>query len=181
MSVRLVKGAYWDYETIIAAQHGWPTPVWPRKWESDAAYERLAAFLIENRIHLRPCFGSHNIRSLAKALALARVENLPPGSIELQMLYGMADPIKDALVRMGQRVRVYTPYGELLPTGSGPFLRSLAELTESVGLAAQFVPRRVPVAARPTARGRPVAGVRLIRSRPRRTASTAWSIRTRAC
>ncbi len=27
--VRLVKGAYWDYETVIAQAHGWPIPVFP--------------------------------------------------------------------------------------------------------------------------------------------------------
>jgi len=113
--VRLVKGAYWDYETITAAQQGWPTPVFTHKWESDASYERLTEFLLHNQEWLRPAFGSHNVRSLAHALAVADALDLPPRSYELQMLYGMADPIKDALVAMGRRVRVYTPYGELLP------------------------------------------------------------------
>ncbi len=31
VTVRLVKGAYWDYETINAEQQGWPVPVWSRK------------------------------------------------------------------------------------------------------------------------------------------------------
>src|SRR5262249_43994244 len=59
--------------------------------------------------------GSHNVRSLAHALALADSLGLPRGACEFQMLYGMADPIKEALVSLGQRVRVYTPYGQLLP------------------------------------------------------------------
>src|SRR5207253_1574533 len=32
--VRLVKGAYWDYETIVAAQQAWPVPVFTHKWET---------------------------------------------------------------------------------------------------------------------------------------------------
>ncbi len=44
------------------------------------------------------------------------------------MLYGMADPIKDALVSMGQRVRIYTPYGQLLP-GMAYLVRRLLENT----------------------------------------------------
>ena len=44
------------------------------------------------------------------------------------MLYGMADPIKDALVALGRRVRVYTPYGELLP-GMAYLVRRLLENT----------------------------------------------------
>src|SRR5437899_4463852 len=44
------------------------------------------------------------------------------------MLYGMADPVKDALVHLGQRVRVYTPYGQLLP-GMAYLVRRLLENT----------------------------------------------------
>jgi len=126
--VRLVKGAYWDYETILARQMGWPIPVWQQKWQSDAAYERLTRFLLENYRWLRPAFGSHNVRSLAHALACAQVLDVPERSFEIQMLYGMADPIKQALVSMGQRVRVYTPYGQLLP-GMAYLVRRLLENT----------------------------------------------------
>src|SRR5262249_36927636 len=113
--VRLVKGAYWDYETTLAAAEGWPVPVWTVKSETDACYERCSAFLMRNHHLLRPALGSHNIRSIAHGLALAHQLNLPPGRCEIQMLYGMAEPIKDALVSLKQRVRVYTPYGQLLP------------------------------------------------------------------
>jgi RHH-type proline utilization regulon transcriptional repressor/proline dehydrogenase/delta 1-pyrroline-5-carboxylate dehydrogenase len=126
--VRLVKGAYWDYETILAEQQGWPQPVWSRKWETDAAYERLTLFLLENRRWLRPAFASHNVRSLAHALALEHVMGLPPRAVEIQMLYGMAEPLKKALVDLGRRVRVYTPYGELLP-GMAYLVRRLLENT----------------------------------------------------
>ncbi|HXT58627.1 MAG TPA: proline dehydrogenase family protein, partial [Pirellulales bacterium] len=44
--VRLVKGAYWDYETLLAGQLGWPAPVFQQKWQSDASFERLARFLM---------------------------------------------------------------------------------------------------------------------------------------
>lgn len=126
--VRLIKGAYWDYETVIAAQEGWPLPVFEKKWQTDANYERLTLFLLENQKILRPAFGSHNIRSLAHAMAAAQLLGLPENSFEIQMLYGMADPIKDALVRMRQRVRVYTPYGQLLP-GMAYLVRRLLENT----------------------------------------------------
>jgi RHH-type transcriptional regulator, proline utilization regulon repressor / proline dehydrogenase / delta 1-pyrroline-5-carboxylate dehydrogenase len=139
--VRLVKGAYWDYETVIAAQQGWPVPVFTRKWESDASYERLTRFLMENWTVLRPALGSHNVRSLAHGLALAQLLDLPPGSYEVQMLYGMADPIKDALVSLGQRVRVYTPYGQLLP-GMAYLVRRLLENTANESfLRASFIER----------------------------------------
>jgi len=128
--VRLVKGAYWDYETIVAAQNDWPVPVFAKKHETDANYEKQSAFLIEHHDLLRPALGSHNIRSIARALALAEAHGLPPRSVEFQMLYGMADPVKQALVKMGQRVRVYTPVGELLP-GMAYLVRRLLENTSN--------------------------------------------------
>lgn len=128
--VRLVKGAYWDYETILARQYGWPAPVWLEKSQTDAAYERQSRFLLENHRMLRPAFASHNVRSIANALATADELGLPPRAIEFQALYGMADPIKDALVGMGQRVRIYTPYGQLLP-GMAYLVRRLLENTSN--------------------------------------------------
>ncbi len=126
--VRLIKGAYWDYETVVAAQQGWPVPVFTHKWETDANYEELTSFLMERYSLLRPALGSHNVRSLAFALAKAQELALPPGSYEIQMLYGMAEPLQDALVSLGQRVRIYTPYGKLLP-GMAYLVRRLLENT----------------------------------------------------
>jgi RHH-type transcriptional regulator, proline utilization regulon repressor / proline dehydrogenase / delta 1-pyrroline-5-carboxylate dehydrogenase len=126
--VRLIKGAYWDYETVVCAQQGWPVPVFTAKHETDANYEAMTRLILENAHLLRPAFGSHNVRSVAYAMAYAEALGLPPRSYEIQMLYGMADPIKDALVEMGQRVRVYTPYGQLLP-GMAYLVRRLLENT----------------------------------------------------
>lgn len=128
VGVRLIKGAYWDYETIVAAQQGWPVPVFTAKSATDANHERLTEFLMSHHEWLRPAIGSHNVRTLAHALATADHLHLPVESWEIQMLYGMAEPIKDALVRMGQRVRVYTPYGKLLP-GMAYLVRRLLENT----------------------------------------------------
>jgi RHH-type proline utilization regulon transcriptional repressor/proline dehydrogenase/delta 1-pyrroline-5-carboxylate dehydrogenase len=126
--VRLIKGAYWDYETVMAAQQDWPVPVFTQKRETDANYERLTRFLLERHALLRPALGSHNVRSLAYALASAQVLKVPARSFELQVLYGMAGPLQDALVALGQRVRVYTPVGQLLP-GMAYLVRRLLENT----------------------------------------------------
>src|SRR5262249_30712638 len=93
-------------------------------------YERLTRFLLENYRLLRPAFASHNVRSLAHALATADELNVPLRSFEFQALYGMADPIAAALVSLGQRVRMYTPYGQLLP-GMAYLVRRLLENTSN--------------------------------------------------
>lgn len=128
--VRLVKGAYWDYETVIAAQNDWPIPVWTRKWESDACFERCAHFLLSHYEWIRPAFGSHNVRSIAAALATADALGVPPNAYEFQMLYGMGDEFKDVLVGLNRRVRIYTPYGQLLP-GMAYLVRRLLENTSN--------------------------------------------------
>ncbi|MBU0641248.1 MAG: proline dehydrogenase family protein, partial [Planctomycetes bacterium] len=126
--VRLVKGAYWDTETVLAEQWHWPCPVWEQKWQSDACYERCTRMLLENHEHTHGAFASHNIRSLAHAMALKKLWNVPDQHFELQMLYGMGDPIKRAGVDMEQRCRIYTPYGQLIP-GMAYFIRRLLENT----------------------------------------------------
>ncbi|MGH7966067.1 MAG: L-glutamate gamma-semialdehyde dehydrogenase, partial [Candidatus Binatia bacterium] len=130
LSVRLVRGAYWDYETVIARQHHWPVPVFTRKWETDANFERLATTLLEHYQLLRPAIATHNVRSIAYALAASRRLGLPERAIEFQMLYGMGDAIKAALVQLGQRLRVYAPFGELIP-GMGYLVRRLLENTSN--------------------------------------------------
>ncbi len=128
--IRLVKGAYWDYETVISAQQGWPVPVYTEKWQSDANFERCARLLMANHEWLRPAFGSHNVRSIASVLALADELKTPKGRWEFQMLYGMADDLKEVLVKMDQRVRIYTPFGQLLP-GMAYLVRRLLEDTSN--------------------------------------------------
>ena len=128
MWVRLVKGAYWDYETVIAAQNDWPVPVFTQKWQSRRELREAAReFLLANVDWLVPAFGAHNIRSIAHAMAVAeQLEACRPRRFEFQMLYGMADPIKEAIQSLGYRVRIYTPYGQLLP-GMAYLVRRLLE------------------------------------------------------
>jgi RHH-type proline utilization regulon transcriptional repressor/proline dehydrogenase/delta 1-pyrroline-5-carboxylate dehydrogenase len=130
VTVRLVKGAYWDYETVLAGLHGWPVPVFQEKWQSDANFEKLARLLMENYQLLRPALASHNLRSLANGIAWARQLKVPIGAYEIQMLYGMAAEQAQLFAEMGHRVRIYTPFGELIP-GMAYLVRRLLENTSN--------------------------------------------------
>jgi len=130
ITIRLVKGAYWDYETVRAAQEGWPSPVWLDKADSDACFERCAALMLSNHKYVRSAIGSHNIRSLASAIAAAEKNRVPADGYEVQCLFGMAEPIKAACVERGHRVRVYAPIGELIP-GMAYLVRRLLENTSN--------------------------------------------------
>ena len=132
IGVRLVKGAYWDYETVAARQNGWAPPVFQEKSKTDAQYELLSTLLLENIEHFSPAFGSHNLRSVSHALTLAKELKVPERSYEVQMLYGMAEPERRVFRSMGHRVRVYAPVGELLP-GMAYLVRRLLENTSNDG------------------------------------------------
>ncbi len=128
VTVRLVKGAYWDQETIKALQHHWPQPVYNEKAATDANFEQMTQLLLENHQYLYAAIGSHNVRSQAHAIAIAETLNIPRRRFEMQVLYGMGDQLAKALVQQGHRVRVYAPYGELLP-GMSYLIRRLLENT----------------------------------------------------
>jgi RHH-type proline utilization regulon transcriptional repressor/proline dehydrogenase/delta 1-pyrroline-5-carboxylate dehydrogenase len=135
LTVRLVKGAYWDYETVLAGQRGWPVPVFAYKSDTDVNFEKLTAVLLENHAVLDAALGTHNVRSIANTLAQADRLKLPHSAFEFQMLFGMADPIKRALADLGCRVREYCPVGELLP-GIAYLVRRLLENTSNEGFLA---------------------------------------------
>src|SRR5579875_261336 len=75
LTVRLVKGAYWDHELVQARQHGWQVPVFEDKAACDRNFEALTRTLIDARMAgdgVRVAIASHNLRSVAHAIAYNR-------------------------------------------------------------------------------------------------------------
>lgn len=136
VAIRLVKGAYWDYEVALAQQRGYPCPVLQGKAATDAQYESLSRLMLDQIELCLPAFGSHNLRSIVHALAYAEKRSVPREAYEVQMLYGMAEPERAALRERGLRVRVYAPVGELLP-GMAYLVRRLLENTSNTGFLRQ--------------------------------------------
>lgn len=128
--IRLVKGAYWDHEVIEAAQHGWVSPVWGQKNESDRCFERLTRRLLDSFPVVRTGIASHNLRSIAHAVAYAESIGLDPGDFEIQVLRGLGDELQEALVSNGFRGRVYSPVGDLV-AGMAYLVRRLLENTSN--------------------------------------------------
>lgn len=130
VTVRLVKGAYWDFETVFAKAANWPIPVYQQKWQSDACFERCTRLLMENHRQLKPAFGSHNLRSLSHVIGWAKHLGVPQNAYEIQMLYGMGGEPARLLAEQGYRVRAYTPFGEMIP-GMAYLVRRLLENTSN--------------------------------------------------
>ena len=129
-SVRLVKGAYWDEENIVAGQNGWVPPIFQEKHETDDSYDRCTDALLEAWPHLRPAFGSHNPHSVAQAMVKSQAAARTANDIEFQMLYGMAEGLREAVAADGYRTRVYVPVGEVIP-GMAYLVRRLLENTSN--------------------------------------------------
>jgi len=126
--VRLVKGAYWDYEVVAARQHGWTPPVFEQKAESDRNFEQLTRRLLEGWPHVRPAIASHNLRSVAHAVAANRAAGRADGDLELQVLRGLGDDLAAALADLDMRVRIYCPVGDMV-AGMAYLVRRLLENT----------------------------------------------------
>jgi RHH-type proline utilization regulon transcriptional repressor/proline dehydrogenase/delta 1-pyrroline-5-carboxylate dehydrogenase len=136
LTVRLVKGAYWEYERAEAGQLGWERPVWDSKGQTDRSYEELTRRLIDASDRVRPAIGSHNLRSLAHAIAYHEHRGGAPADLELQVLRGLGDSLAIALASLGRRVRVYTPVGDLV-AGMAYLVRRLLENSSSQGFLLQ--------------------------------------------
>ena len=124
ITVRLVKGAYWDSEVLLARQKNWPIPVYTQKTDTDINFERCVQWLFEKSSHIKIAIGSHNIRSISYTLALHELH--PKKSLEFQVLYGMGEGIAQALIKQNYCVRLYSTIGELIP-GMSYLVRRLLE------------------------------------------------------
>jgi proline dehydrogenase len=130
LTVRLVKGAYWDHELVQARQHGWEVPVFQDKAACDRNYEALTRRLLDARPSVRVAIASHNLRSVAHAIAYNRVTGGADADLELQILRGLGDDLAHALAAHRLRVRAYCPVGDLV-AGMAYLVRRLLENTSN--------------------------------------------------
>jgi RHH-type proline utilization regulon transcriptional repressor/proline dehydrogenase/delta 1-pyrroline-5-carboxylate dehydrogenase len=134
--VRLVKGAYWDHEVIEARQHGWAAPVFEDKAACDRNFEELTRRLLDARPLVRVAIASHNLRSVAHAIAYDQSIGGAPGDVEFQVLRGLGDDLAKALASVDVRVRAYCPVGDLV-AGMAYLVRRLLENTSNESFLAE--------------------------------------------
>jgi RHH-type transcriptional regulator, proline utilization regulon repressor / proline dehydrogenase / delta 1-pyrroline-5-carboxylate dehydrogenase len=145
MTVRLVKGAYWDSEIKRAQERGLAGfPVFTRKMTTDVAYLACAGRLFKHSDVIYPQFATHNAHSIAAVLQLAQ----PGADYEFQRLHGMGQLLYAEAARQipnFPRVRVYAPVGEhkdLLAY----LVRRLLENGANTSFVNRFMDEQVPVA-----------------------------------
>jgi RHH-type transcriptional regulator, proline utilization regulon repressor / proline dehydrogenase / delta 1-pyrroline-5-carboxylate dehydrogenase len=117
LTVRLVKGAYWDGEIKRAQELGLPGyPVYTRKAHTDLAYLACARQLLQHVALVRPQFATHNAITVAAVMQLAQDLRVAPADYEWQRLHGMGEATYDCIRQHTPSsemaaVRIYAPVG----------------------------------------------------------------------
>ena len=144
MTVRLVKGAYWDSEIKRSQERGLDGyPVYTRKLTTDVSYLACAGRLLKSRGRIYAQFATHNAHSIASILELAQ----GGGGFEFQRLHGMGGLLFSEAQRQiadFPPVRVYAPVGEhkdLLAY----LVRRLLENGANTSFVNRFMDEQVPV------------------------------------
>lgn len=108
LTVRLVKGAYWDTEVKRAQEAGLADyPVFTRKASTDVSYLACARAILD-RPTLHPAFASHNALTVATIAEWAGTRR----DFEFQRLHGMGDGLYERMIEQeGYTCRLYAPVG----------------------------------------------------------------------
>lgn len=133
MPVRLVKGAYWDAETVEANAHGHDAPEFLNKEETDLNFRQMIVKILENSKHLKLCLASHNYNDHAFAEAVKEIVYPEAGEIEHQCLHMTYEALSTALAKMNWATRNYVPIGSLL-VGMAYLVRRIMENSSQVGV-----------------------------------------------
>ncbi|WP_417693206.1 bifunctional proline dehydrogenase/L-glutamate gamma-semialdehyde dehydrogenase PutA [Roseibium sp.] len=143
ITVRLVKGAYWDAEIKHSQVEGLPDfPVFTRKPFSDVSYIANARKLLSMTDRIYPQFATHNAHTMAAVLEMAT--GVDKHSFEFQRLHGMGEKLHEMVMKEnGTRCRIYAPVGahrDLLAY----LVRRLLENGANSSFVNQIVDERIP-------------------------------------
>ncbi len=133
MPIRLVKGAYWDAETVEAEAHGHNAPEFLNKEETDINFRQIISEIFEAFPHIKLCLASHNFSDHAFASALRETKYKQIDEIEHQCLHMTYEALSTAMAKMGWAVRNYVPIGSLI-VGMAYLVRRIMENSSQVGV-----------------------------------------------
>ncbi|MBL7836192.1 MAG: proline dehydrogenase family protein [Bacteroidetes bacterium] len=129
--IKLVRGAYTEYERAHAIAQGKPSPVWSSKEETDASFDKAVAICLDPLKPKHTCLATHNESSILKAIELSHLLTEPERYLKFSQLYGMSDNLSFNLAFAGMDVSKYLPYGEI--EKAVPYMLRRAEENTSIG------------------------------------------------
>lgn len=132
MPIRLVKGAYFDAETIEAQAHHFPAPQFLNKEETDLNFRQLTIEILHQK-HLALALASHNLFDHLFC-EYYRSQYVPNANlIEHQCLHMTYEALSETLAKQGYAVRNYMPIGNLI-VGMAYLVRRIIENSSQVGI-----------------------------------------------
>lgn len=133
MPIRLVKGAYWDAETIEGEAHQFIPPQFLNKEESDLHFRQLGYLTLKNHQYLQLAIASHNLQDHAFVESVRNLRFPQAPIIEHQCLHMTYEALSHGLAKMGWPTRNYIPIGNLL-VGMAYLVRRIMENSSQVGI-----------------------------------------------
>ncbi len=134
MPIRLVKGAYWDAETIEARAFEHDAPQFLNKEETDIHFRQIAIMIMKSSPHVQLCLASHNLQDHCFAEAVRKVYFASTPQIEHQCLYMTCEALSMSMAAgMDWTTRNYVPVGSLL-VGMGYLVRRIMENSSMAGV-----------------------------------------------
>ncbi len=133
MPIRLVKGAYWDAETIEGEAHQFTPPQFLNKEESDLHFRQIAYLALKHHPFIQLAVGSHNLQDHAFVEAVRTLRFPTAPVIEHQCLHMTYEALSHGLAKMGWPTRNYMPIGNLL-VGMAYLVRRIMENSSQVGV-----------------------------------------------
>lgn len=133
MPIRLVKGAYWDAETVEADAHNQVAPEFLNKEETDLNFRQMVEKIYQHKDDVKLCLASHNFSDHCFAEALKDELYPEVGEIEHQCLHMTYEALSYALAQQGWATRNYVPIGSLL-VGMAYLVRRIMENSSQVGV-----------------------------------------------
>ena len=133
MPIRLVKGAYWDAETIEAEAHNFVPPQFLNKDETDIHFRQLIFETLQAGEYLQLAVASHNLQDHCFSEALREKQFSSAPIIEHQCLHMTYEGLSVGLAKMGWATRNYIPVGHLL-VGMAYLVRRIMENSSQVGV-----------------------------------------------
>jgi len=104
-TVRLVKGAFAEKREIA----------FTRQDDIDRNYLDLSEIMLSEKAReggFYPVFATHDDRMIEAIIKIAGTNGWSPSQYEFELLYGVRRALQQSLIRRGEQVRLYVPFGK---------------------------------------------------------------------
>ncbi len=132
LGLKVVRGAYMEKERKRAEEKNYASPICKDKFETDAHFNAVMSYILENLDDIDLFIGTHNEESnyLAMELMLQKGIDKNDSRVWFGQLYGMSDHISYNMASDGYNVAKYLPFGPVKDVM--PYLIRRAEENTSV-------------------------------------------------